>query len=187
MAYMNIYTKLELILKEENNHVHVPLTEIWAIMCQSHYVFHFSHIKSKHVKHIKYLWDYWLYTSTGTRAPFGRSTWLDFYILSLIAPLFFEILCNEQFPRAAGAWWPQVRQRTGEDTALDTVLTHCDTVWHNLTKFDTLWHYLGWGPKPSADLVCLVTEIDVMSLCTERWRLEAWHWWHRWTGIESLL
>ena len=65
--------------------------------------------------------------------------------------------------------------------------TEYDTVWHNLPQCDTIWNYLGRDRKPSSDLVCLVIEIGVESQSPERWRLEACHRQHRWTGIKFKL
>ena len=79
--------------------------------------------------------------NAGTRAPFGRSIWLDHCTIAFWDTMVWTAL--HQFPKAAGAWWTQVRQRPGEDTTLDIVLhsvTPCDTVWHCLTQSATVWH-----------------------------------------------
>ena len=118
--------------------------------------------------------------NAGTRAPFGRWTWLDFYILSLIAASITHILCYKppytSFPRLLVPGRP-ISDRDLERTQCN--VTQCQT--------DTMSNYLGRGPKPSSDLVFLMTEIDVKSQGPERWRLEACHQRHRWTGIKFKL
>ena len=108
--------------------------------------------------------QFWIYYIINSPLPVSQGCWC------LVDPCQREIwrghwvLDTGHWTLDTGHWTLD----TGHLTLDTGHWTQCHTVWHCVTQSDTVWNYLGRGPKPSSNLVCLVTEMDVKSQSPER-------------------